>query len=341
MQLNSARSVVLIHQSFSPVHTSAARAAAHACPVNIISAKRLRQNDRHADARHWPPSDLHKSRGRPGLSHDQPTPEPFEVSGLSIQIKLWTTATDGVISLPVSVTLWTTQEPIKLLQLSIQNNIRTTATCWLGHQSCKDLLIQDHFSLWTVLQRLARTRSLQSLNSSTNWGVWLVHANLAMDKCHLLIVSSVFQWAVLFEQQDQSGCCSCPFKTRYGQLHQSSCCSCPFKTRYGQLRRWLGHQCCKDLLTQDHLSLWTVGTNWGVWLVHSNQAMDNCHLLIGSSVLQKLAHTGSLQFLNNSSNWLVSIVQSNQAMDKRNLLTGLWFLQWLPHRQVMFACCSL
>ena len=220
------------------------------------------------------------------------------------------------------------------------NNARTNQVVAAVHPKQH----KDNCDLLTgssVLQRLAHTGSLQSLNSSTNWGVWLFHANQAMDKCHLLIVSSVFQWAVLFEQQDQSGCCSCPFKTRYGQLHQSSCCSCPFKTRYGQLRRWLGHQCCKDLLTQDHLSLWTVGTNWGVWLVHSNQAMDNCHLLIGSSVLQKLAHTGSLQFLNNSSNWLVSIVQSNQAMDKRNLLTGLWFLQWLPHRQVMFACCSL
>lgn len=124
----------------------------------------------------------------------------------------------SVISVPVSVTIWTT-EPIKLLQLSIQNSIRTTATCWLGHQSCKDLLIHDHFSPWTVVLIEVSGFSIQ-----------------AMDKCHLLIMSSVFQWAVFSEQQDQSACCSRPFKTRYGQLHQSGC--------------------CKDLLTQDHLSLW-------------------------------------------------------------------------------------
>ncbi len=98
-----------------PIHTSAARAAAHACPVNIIN-------------------------------------------------KIWTIA------------------PIRLLQLSIQNKIWTTATRWLGHQCCKDLLTQDHLSLWTV---------------ETNWGVWLVHSNQAMDNCQLLIVSSVFQWVLL------------------------------------------------------------------------------------------------------------------------------------------------
>ncbi len=134
--------------------------------------------------------------------------------------------------------------------------------------------------------RLSSQHYKQDMDNCTNPVVAAVHSKQDMDNCDALTGSSVLQRLAhtgspqSLNSRNKLRCLACPFKSSHGQLPAvDSVISLPVSVTAYNCERYclnnrtnwvvaavhskqdmdncdaLGHQCCRDLLTQNHLSL--------------------------------------------------------------------------------------